>query len=111
MKGIVIATVGLISAFSCQAIERDKKLHLAASTAISGVSMVVTEGDWKTSLVTCGSVGLGKELLDEVIYGGFSGEDLAYDTAGCLLGIAVGDQALQLWKQDDTTGIQYSFDF
>ena len=83
-NGVLLTS--LIS-FSIKAdIEEDKQKHFVVSYVI-GVGTNFVFEDWKTSLVACSAVGLGKEIYDEIDYNGFSEEDLAYDILGCSLGI------------------------
>ncbi|CAL9962073.1 hypothetical protein VPHD148_0066 [Vibrio phage D148] len=107
---ILIGLVGVLFSVNALAINDDKQKHLVVSTAIGAFTQIHTE-DWKTSMAACTAVGLAKELYDEYDYGGFDGKDLAYDVAGCAVGVAVGDTALKVWHQDNTVGIQYNWEF
>lgn len=93
------------------AMEKDKQLHLGVSTVIAGTTQFITD-DWRISMSFCTLVGVGKEVYDEMSYGGFDEKDLAYDVAGCIIGTVIGDYGLYLYQDsDDATGIGYQFKF
>ncbi len=81
MKYIIL----MLISFNTLAIEKDKKLHTAFSFVISGTVTGISENA-KLGFTSCMIVGTGKELLDEVSYGGFDTKDLMHDALGCGLG-------------------------
>tara|TARA_Y100001960_G_scaffold334183_1_gene446592 strand:+ start:4810 stop:5157 length:348 start_codon:yes stop_codon:yes gene_type:complete len=90
-------------------IEKDKQKHFAVSYSV-GVGTSLIFDDWKTSLVACSAVGLGKEIYDEIDYHGFSKEDLAYDILGCSLGVLTVE-GLSFSLKKDYYAIQYQYKF
>lgn len=68
-------------------IDRDKKLHAAASTLIGGVTYIHSHSV-ESAMVTCMSIGMMKELYDQKVNDNFSSGDLAYDAVGCALGVS-----------------------
>ncbi|MGD1527139.1 hypothetical protein [Vibrio owensii] len=86
---IFFAVLSLFST-SAFALEKDKKQHLAVSAAISFATQSVVD-DYRISMATCATVGLAKEIYDEVDYGGFSERDLVADLIGCGAGIALNE--------------------
>ena len=62
----------------------DKKLHTAAGFVIALVGSFL--GGPAIGLCFAVIAGLGKELADEIVYGGFDIEDFWYTCAGGLLG-------------------------
>ncbi|QXN60125.1 hypothetical protein KUA24_58 [Vibrio phage HNL01] len=111
MKNLLLTTLLIFLPLTANALENDKKLHLGASFVIGGGVQWVTE-DWKTSMITCTSIGLVKEVADEVSYGGFDTKDLAADVVGCTVGVLVADYGLYLYQDEgDATGVGYQFKF
>jgi uncharacterized protein YfiM (DUF2279 family) len=109
-----LITIGVLSiplvAFYAQAdVEEDKLKHFSVSYGI-GVGTSLIFDDWKTSLVACSAVGLGKEIYDEIDYNGFSKEDLAYDILGCSLGVLTVE-GLSFSLKKDYYAIQYQYKF
>ena len=83
----------LLSLFSLSAsaeIEQDKMLHFGVSSVIGfGTNYVVS--DWRKSFGICVTIGAAKEIYDEDDYGHGSMEDIGYDIAGCIVGIAASE--------------------
>lgn len=80
-------------------------LHLGASTLIGGASQYYFQ-NWKYSMATCVSVGLAKEVYDEVDNSGFSKKDLAFDGIGCTLGVLATSL---IWPNDKDSQNKLSF--
>lgn len=112
MKILKMLTAGILLLVPLQvsALEKDKQLHLGVSTVI-GASVQYVYEDTMTTMLICTGVGLGKELYDEVSYGGFDTEDLIYDVIGCGIGAVVGDYGVKMFKHQDAIGIGYEFKF
>ncbi|AGG57811.1 hypothetical protein VPBG_00039 [Vibrio phage helene 12B3] len=110
MNKLHLAILTLLISGNVYAIDHDKKLHLGVSTAIGAFTQYQVD-DWKNSMAVCGSVGLVKEVVDEVRYGGFDTEDLAYDMVGCSIGVIIGDYGLTLSKEQDTVSAHYEVKF
>lgn len=72
----------LLLSLRVSAVERDKVKHFVASSIISSSVQHYTQ-NWKISSVACISVGVAKEMIDNV----FDEEDLMYDVAGCAFGM------------------------
>jgi uncharacterized protein YfiM (DUF2279 family) len=90
-------------------VEYDKKLHAGVSAVIGSVSQVVTKDTLKSSTI-CMSLGVAKELYDEVKYEGFDEKDLLADTIGCAVGI-LGVKSVQLYKEDGSLGLRLNVKF
>lgn len=89
MNKLLTVLILLILSTPTIALEKDKQMHIAASTAISSLTYVATE-NWKISFGACMAVGVAKEVMDEVRYGGFDTEDIAANAIGCIVGIPIG---------------------
>ncbi len=110
MNKLKLSILTLLVSGNVYAIDHDKKLHLGVSTAIGAITQYQVD-DWKTSMAVCSGVGLAKEVVDEVRYGGFDTEDLAYDIVGCSVGVIIGDYGLTLSKERDTVSVHYEVKF
>lgn len=84
---------------------KDNALHLGASTLIGGASQYYFQ-NWKYSMATCVSVGLAKEVYDEVDNNNFSKKDLALDGIGCTLGVLASSL---IWPNDKDSQNKLSF--
>ncbi|CAH9017303.1 conserved hypothetical protein [Vibrio phage 150E35-1] len=94
---------------SSYAIERDKVLHVSASVLIGATSEIYFEDAYKSTAL-CMGVGLAKELYDEYDYGGFDTQDLVADAIGCAIGVYTGYQ-INVWTDNDVTGVSYTYNF
>lgn len=66
----------------------DKLKHFGVSSVIGfGANYVFT--DWRKAFGTCTTIGIAKEVYDQVDYGGGSVEDIVYDIAGCVVGVSL----------------------
>ncbi|WP_137297248.1 hypothetical protein [Psychromonas sp. SP041] len=83
---IILGMLFSMSSFSSEYFEYDKQLHFVASAGIGAASEIYFDDNSK-SLALCGAAGIGKEVYDEITYGGFSAEDLVADAVGCLVGV------------------------
>ncbi|AUS02719.1 TMhelix containing protein [Vibrio phage 2.275.O._10N.286.54.E11] len=112
-KAIILCSIAILSILwniAAQATEDDKKKHLVASAVIGTATQMYTE-DWKTSMTVCTSIGVAKELIDSVGPGTADAKDIAYDIAGCAIGVIVGDTAVKVYHLDSGAGIQYTIKF
>ena len=66
--------------------EIDKKKHFIAGFAVAFIAGFVSI--W-LSVVLLISVAIGKEIRDEIVYGGFSFLDFAYTILGGLLAVLI----------------------
>lgn len=98
----------LLLPFPTNAVEDDKGKHLAASVAIGGAAEWYFE-DYATSMAICAGIGVAKEVYDEIDYGGFDAEDLAYDIVGCAIGVAIPNMSVTEWN--DATMLTYKIEF
>ena len=103
----------LIISFNTSAIEKDKKMHFVFSSVIGAGATGITKNAW-TGFTACSSVGLGKEVFDEISYGGFSGADLAYDLGGCglsswLTSKGIDDIKPVTYNDNGSTGISLNY--
>lgn len=101
---------GVLLSAPSYAIDVDKQLHLGVSVAI-GSSVTYFTGDSNVAMMTCSIVGLSKEIYDEYDYGGFDGEDLAYDLIGCALGSYILPPTINLIFNEDNVGVSYTYKF
>jgi len=108
MKKLLIA-IALLTSMNASALEKDKQMHIGASAAI-GVTSQYYFDSYAKSALTCMSVGVAKELYDEVDYGGFSKEDLLADAVGCAIGIS-GMKIIQVYQDNDALGLGVNFEF
>ncbi|MBF9003183.1 MULTISPECIES: hypothetical protein [Vibrio] len=65
--------------------QNDDKQHTGASFVIGAASEVYFD-NLIYSNATCMTVGLAKEVRDQIAYHGFSKSDLGYDAVGCITG-------------------------
>lgn len=65
--------------------QRDDIQHTGASFIIGAGSEIYFD-NLLLSNATCMTVGLAKEVRDEIAYNGFSESDLGYDLVGCVTG-------------------------
>ena len=107
----------LLISFNVHPIEKDKKLHFVFSSVIGGGATGITKSAW-TGFAVCSAFGVGKELIDEFTYGGFSGKDLTYDAGGCaisswLVSKGIDDVKPVTFNDHGSTGImlQYKVEF
>ena len=71
----------LLSTFTFAQIEKDKQLHFAAGIATGYVSEKLFDTP-ESPIISAFAVGLGKEIYDEISYGGFDDFDLFATTLG-----------------------------
>jgi len=94
--------------------EPDKQLHVKASIgAASFFYMINTysgRSHWETA-AECMAVGIGKEIYDEISYGGFDTRDLAADAVGCAIGVLLADSAWKIAASSTEVGISYEWKF
>ena len=76
---IIAAT--LLSTFTFAQIQKDKQLHFAAGLISGYVGEKVFDTP-ESPIISAFAVGLGKELYDEISYGGFDDFDLFATTLG-----------------------------
>ncbi len=109
---IILSTLCVLSTTmpNVNAVERDKQYHLGISAVVGATTQYHT-ADWKTSMIVCTTVGLLKEVKDEIVYSGFDTKDLAYDVVGCTVGVLIGETGLYLFKEKDVLGIGYKLKF
>ncbi len=109
---IILSTLCVLSTTmpDVSAVERDKQLHLGVSAVVGATTQYHT-ADWKTGMIVCTTVGLLKEVKDEIVYGGFDTKDLAYDVVGCTAGVLIGEAGLYLFKEKNVLGIGYKLKF
>ena len=93
---------------SAHAIDNDKKLHFGASSGIGLSSTLVFEKPLN-SFLACSSVGLVKEIYDEIDYGGFDEKDIFYNLAGCALGVTIGEGSKRFILKP--SGIEFKYRF
>ena len=77
---LIIGTT-LLSTFAFAQIEKDKQLHFA-SGLISGYVGEKVFDTPESPIISAFAVGLGKEIYDEITYGGFDDFDLFATTLG-----------------------------
>ena len=85
LAGIVLFLTPFLS-FNSYAQVDDRILHTGVSVVV-GSATLVTTGSKSLAYATCAAAGIGKEIYDEVDYGGASVKDLAFDAIGCFVGI------------------------
>lgn len=98
---------------STYAADDDKIMHFTASSAI-GFAVNGYFEDHQTALAACVTVGLAKELYDQVDYGGFSGQDLVADALGCGLGVVSAEYLgfrLGFERNKDVSMVTFNLDF
>ena len=71
----------ILSTFAFAQIEKDKQLHFAAGV-ISGYVGEKVFNTPESPIISAFAVGLGKEIYDEISYGGFDDFDLFATTLG-----------------------------
>ena len=71
----------LLSTFTFAQIEKDKQLHFAAGIATGYVGKKLFDKP-EAPIISAFAVGLGKEIYDEISYGGFDDFDLFATTLG-----------------------------
>ena len=76
---IIAAT--LLSTFTFAQIQKDKQLHFAAGLISGYVGEKVFDTP-ESPIISAFAVGLGKEIYDEISYGGFDDFDLFATTLG-----------------------------
>ena len=77
---LIIGTT-LLSTFAFAQIEKDKQLHFAAGVISGYVGEKVFDTP-ESPIISAFAVGLGKEIYDEINYGGFDDFDLFATTLG-----------------------------
>lgn len=77
---LIIGTT-LLSTFAFAQIEKDKQLHFAAGLISGYVGEKVFDTP-ESPIISAFAVGLGKEIYDEITYGGFDDFDLFATTLG-----------------------------
>lgn len=105
----LITTLLLSTSLCVSAVEQDKLLHAGVSTVIGGVAYTYTES-WLLSMSGCMTVGVVKEVYDEIDYGGFDHKDLIADGVGCLFGTFVSDTFI-VTSDGDEMVINYKVSF
>ncbi|MCY9861313.1 hypothetical protein OTK49_02130 [Vibrio coralliirubri] len=112
-KKLAALTLFSVLSFSASAMDNDKIMHLTASSAI-GFAANGYFDNHQDALVTCLSVGLAKEIYDEIDYGGFSGQDLVADAIGCGLGVVSAEYLgfrLGFERNEGASMITFNVDF
>ena len=107
MKIILFVCLLLIS-LNANALDRDKQLHLGASTMLGSASYIVFKDDTTKALASCLSIGLAKELYDEYDYGGFDSKDMVANAIGCGIGYSVS-HGIDVLFFDNTIHLHYNF--
>ncbi|MDC5812481.1 hypothetical protein OPW07_22400 [Vibrio europaeus] len=97
MKKLLLSTCVVLTVISPQVFaetdftpSKDKLYHLSGS-ALLGFGTNYVLKDWRHAFGTCVTIGLAKEIYDEVDYGGGSTADMAYNIIGCGIGVGVGE--------------------
>ena len=101
MKKLILLTALL--SFNALALDKDKQLHFGVSTAIGAGAQVYHDNVLKSGL-SCMGVGVAKEVIDEIDYGGFDEKDLIADAIGCAVGIS-GVKFIQIYQDGDAVGL------
>ena len=107
-KTMIILSVLYFSTNSF-AMEKDKLMHFSVSTSIGLFSELAIDDPLK-SIALCSSVGLAKEVYDQIDYNGFSKKDLLYDALGCGLGVFTGNRLKFHFSNKDFL-VSYNYDF
>ena len=110
MNAKIIALIAMTLALPTQAIEKDKQLHFGVSTVIGGIAYYHTESAFK-SMVGCTVVGVGKEVYDEISYGGFDEKDLLADVIGCGVGTFVSSEFVKFQATNEFFGVKFEGKF
>lgn len=93
----------------------DKLKHFGVSVAVGfGANYVLS--DWRYAFGTCAAIGVAKEVYDEDDYGGGSIEDIAYDLAGCVVGVTLSQSlglnlAISPTRAFDGATVSVRYDF
>ena len=101
--------------------DNDNNLHVGVSMLIGGVGQYYLQ-NWKYSMATCLSIGLAKEINDEIDENNaFDKKDLALDGIGCTLGVLAtsyfwpndsdSPNKLSFSMKDTETSLQYQYLF
>ena len=85
----------------------DDQYHIVVSVVIGGGAQYFLR-NWKYSMAACLSVGLAKEVYDQVDYGGFSKKDLAKDAIGCTMGV-LASSYIRPNDKNKTNDLAFSF--
>lgn len=99
----------LFFSINANAIEKDKVKHVSYSYVIGTGSELYFDNPIK-SMTLCSSVGLGKEIYDQIDYNGFDHKDLMYDVIGCGLGVLTGN-LINFYVDDKNVFISYNYQF
>lgn len=91
MKHLFLFMIILINS-QALALEDDKHYHLLSSAFLGSQFYEQTE-DRMLSFTSCSLIGLGKEVMDEIDYGGADYKDVIANSVGCYLGVRLGDNA------------------
>lgn len=110
MKTKLIALMAMTLALPAQAIEKDKQLHFGVSSVIGGIAYYHTESSFK-SMVGCAVVGVGKEVYDEISYGGFDEKDLLADVIGCGVGTFISSELVRFQATNEFFGVKFEGKF
>ena len=86
IKGIALS-LAFLSSFTANSEPVDDRILHTGVSIIIGSGTIVATGSRPIAYSVCAVAGLGKEVYDEVDYGGFSAKDLAFDALGCVIGI------------------------
>lgn len=86
MRKTIFSLLALAASSNAFAIEDDKIMHFTFSYAIGAASSHFISNPF-TSLAACNSIGLAKEIYDEIDYGGFSKDDMIANFSGCATGM------------------------
>lgn len=106
----ILSTLSIITvSLNVNAEMTDYEKHFAVSTVIGAGSNYVLD-DPMNSFLVCFGVGLGKEIYDEIDYGGFSEKDLFYDVLGCGLGVFT-IEGLDIKMSRDSAFFNYKYSF
>ena len=101
----ILTAIILTSAISAQ-IAYDKKLHFAAGAVVgtwgtfAGSSLnLKPEGSALFGIASATVAGLGKELWDEIDYGGFDVKDMGATVLGGVVGTGLSYLGLKIFKK------------
>jgi len=95
----------------------DKELHLKYGLAIGAASVTVFNfanldiNRPLTASLVCSSVGLAKEVYDQVDYGGADWKDFTVTAAACFIGSYTMNEFLNLTIQTDNGGVKLNFTY
>lgn len=101
----------LLSPTASAELEKDKVLHFGVSFGAGKILNQRVFDDYRYSLATCFALGVGKELYDEIDYGGFDEKDLLADALGCGFGVWVDEAFFQDHVSFDFDHKGFNLDF